>query len=145
MQPLIYTYAITAVTSQRRALFVRISNAELMVETLFRYRDEGRFLLHGFAIMPEHIHVLMTPNAGHTMERCVQCIKGGYSHAIRKEFAGEIWHPGYYSHRIRDLEDFENQLAYIALNPQRRRLADHPYVHTKFADRLDARPVWFVP
>jgi putative transposase len=140
MQSAINTYAITAVTNQRQALFVRTSNAELVVQTLFHYRDESRYLLHGFAIMPEHVHVLLTPNSGQTIERCVQCIKGGYSHAIRKQYAGEIWQPGYHSHRIRDLVDFQNQLAYVADNPGRRHLSDYLYVHTKFLGQLDTLP-----
>ena len=136
----IYTYTITTVTSQRRSIFIRTANAELLVDTLFHYRDQRRYLLHGFAIMPEHIHILITPTEHQTLERCALCIKGGYSHAIRKQFEGEIWQPGYHAHRIRDAADFQNQLAYIANNPERRRLHDHPHVHTKFSDRLDPTP-----
>ena len=83
------TYSITTVTFQRRALFRRTANAELLVKTIFGYREQGRFLLHGFAVMPEHLHVLLTPANGQTVERCVQCIKGGFSFAVREQFAGE--------------------------------------------------------
>jgi putative transposase len=56
------TYALTAVADQRRRRFQVTANADLLIATLFRYRDQGRFLLHGFAIMPEHFHVLLTPS-----------------------------------------------------------------------------------
>ncbi|SRR5258708_39983902 len=112
------TYALTTATYQRRAILVRTENAELLLNTLFHYRDEGRYLLHGFAIMPEHVHVLLTPSDAQTIERCAQCVKGGFSHRIREQFRGEIWQQGFHEHRIRDAEDFENQLAYIAPTPR---------------------------
>ena len=55
------THAVTTVTSQRRALFQRTANAELLQQLLFRYRDQGRYQLHGFVIMPDHVHLLLTP------------------------------------------------------------------------------------
>jgi len=140
-----YTYALTAVSYGRRAIFVRTTTAELFMKTLFRYRDQGRFSLHGFVIMPEHVHVLLTPNANLNIERCVQLIKGGFSFAVREQFAGEVWQGGYHDHRIRDLEDFNNQLRYIADNPGRRRLSGHEFVHTRCLDRMDAVPESFLP
>jgi putative transposase len=85
------TYAITTVTYSRRALFLKTANAESLVNILFHYRDQGRYLLHGFAVMPEHLHVLLTPATGQIIERCAQCIKGGFSHEMRTHFRGEIW------------------------------------------------------
>jgi putative transposase len=102
-----------------------------------------RYQLHGFAIMPEHLHVLLTPSVNQTIERCAQCIKGGFSHEVRAQFAGEVWQPGFHEHRIRDGEDYRRQLEYIAANPERRQLADYPFVHTRFLDRLDPMPAHF--
>jgi putative transposase len=61
------TFAITAITHERRRIFQRTSNADLMLSTLFRYREQDRFQLHGFVIMPDHIHVLLTPALDHTI------------------------------------------------------------------------------
>ncbi len=134
------TYALTTVTYQRRALFVRTANAELLLTTLFHYRDQGRYKLHGFVIMPEHLHVLLTPSSNQTIERCAQCIKGGFSHEVRAQFAGEVWQPGFHEHRIRNSHDFQNQLDYIAANPERRHLQDCAFVHTRFLERIDPMP-----
>jgi REP element-mobilizing transposase RayT len=81
-----YTYALTTATYPRRSLFVRTANAKLMVETFFHYRDQVRYLLLGFAIMPEHLHVLLSPSSGQTIEHCAQCIKGGFSHEFERSF-----------------------------------------------------------
>lgn len=124
--------------------FVRAANAELLMQTLFRYRETGRFALHGFAIMQEHVHVLLTPLGDNTIERCVQLIKGGYSYTIRKQFPGEVWNSGYHDHRVRDREDFENQLRYIADNPTRRGLKEHEFVHTRFPCVMDSIPGYLV-
>jgi putative transposase len=131
------THAITLLTHQRRSLFTRTANAELMLEILFRYRIQNRYLLHAFAIMPDHMHILITPSPEHTLPRCLQFIKGGYSHAIREQFKSEVWHPGHYEHRIRDQEDFINQKHYISKTPERRHLANHPYIHTNHLNQID--------
>ena len=138
------TYAITTVTNQRRALLQSTINADLLLKTLFQYRDKGRYQLHGFAIMPEHIHVLLTPTEDQTVERCAQCIKGGFSHALPLKLPGGIWQPSFHQHRIRDAEDFQNQLSYIAQNPTRRHLQNHPWVHTNYPDKLDPIPIHFL-
>ncbi len=136
------TYAITVLTHQRRSHFQRTANAELFITTLFRYRDAGKFGVHGFVVMPDHVHVLITPAIDHSTARCIQLIKGGYSHAVRVQSPGEIWHSGYHEHRIRDAEDFAAQKQYIANNPNRKHLDNYAHVHTdpNHSDRLDEAP-----
>src|SRR3981081_2603254 len=55
------TYAVTISTYQQHRHFQRTANAELFIATLFRYREVGKFLLHGFVVMPDHVHVLTHP------------------------------------------------------------------------------------
>jgi putative transposase len=139
------TYALTTVTHSRHRVFQRTTLAELLIETLFRYRDAGRFQLHAFVVMPDHIHVLLTPAPDQTIERCAQLVKGGFSFAARKDYPGEIWQPGYHAHRLTDSADLQAQLAYITNNPIRKHLTDHPHIHTAppYALRLDSPPETF--
>jgi putative transposase len=132
------TYALTAVTHDRIRLFQRTANAEILLSTLFRHREQTRYLLHGFVIMPDHLHILITP--AESIEKSAQLIKGGFSFAIRHQYKGEIWQEGFHEHRVRDLEDFHNQLLYIANNPARKGYENHPFVHTAFPDKLDHPP-----
>ena len=80
------TYALTTGTHQRHRIFQRTESAELMIATIFRYRDQARYCLHGFVVMPDHIHVLLTPNE--SIEKVAQLIKGGLlircSYAIQR-------------------------------------------------------------
>jgi putative transposase len=122
------TYFVTFSTWQRRRLFVVENYARLFLQTLYRYRREGRFQLHAFVLMPEHIHLLLTPAPDVTLEHAIQLIKGGYSHALgsilgRKR---EIWQRGFTDHRVRDDRDFSNHRNYIHRNPVEGRLVSDP-------------------
>jgi putative transposase len=134
------TYAITILTFQRHRHFQRAANAELFITTLFHHRDKSRFQLHAFVVMPDHIHVLITPATNESTAKCIQYLKGGYSFAARQQSTGEIWHSGYHEHRIRDEDDFINQSRYIANNPARKQYANYSHVHTQYLDRLDPIP-----
>ena len=134
------THALTILTHQRRTIFTRTANADLMQATLFRHRAQQRYQLHAFAIMPDHIYVLITPSPEYALPRCIQFIKGSFSHAVREQYRGEVWHPGHYEHRIRDTEDFINQREYIAQNPTRRHLENYPHIHSQWPDQIDPMP-----
>ncbi|HVP44323.1 MAG TPA: transposase [Terriglobales bacterium] len=112
------TYFVSTQTWQRRNLFRTDELAQLLIDTVVGYRDRGRFLLHEFVIMPNHLHLLITPS-GITLERAMQFIKGGYSHVVtetgRKSL--EVWQKGFADHRIRDAEDYERHRGYIHDNP----------------------------
>ena len=51
-----------------------------------------------------------------------------------------FWHSGYHEHRIRDADDYNAQLVYIANNPARKHYEDYPHVHTGYLDRIDPIP-----
>ncbi|HEV2578823.1 MAG TPA: transposase [Acidobacteriaceae bacterium] len=75
------TFFITTQTYNRRRLFQTPTTAQLFLETLQHYRREGHYKLHAFVVMPDHIHLLLTPNEI-TLERAVQLIKGGFSRRL---------------------------------------------------------------
>jgi putative transposase len=110
------TFFVTSATFNRRRLFQVAANAELFLETLQLYRHEGRYKLHAFVVMPDHIHLLLTPQ-GITIERAVGLIKGGFSHRVGSKFP--VWQRGFTDHRIRDRNEFGMRLNYIHQNPVR--------------------------
>jgi len=123
------TYFVTFSTWQRRRLFVVENYARLFLKTLYHHRREGRFQINAFVLMPEHVHLLLTPAPSVTIEHAVQLIKGGYSHALgsilgRKR---EIWQRGFTDHRIRDEQDFLQHRNYIHRNPVERNLVFYPH------------------
>ena len=122
------TYFVTFSTWQRRRLFVVENYVRLFLQTLYRYRREGRFQLHAFVVMPEHVHLLLTPTTDVTLEHAVQLIKGGYSHALGSTLGRkrEIWQRGFTDHRIRNERDFLHHQNYIHRNPVERGLVSDP-------------------
>jgi putative transposase len=119
------TYFVTFLTWQRRRLFVVDNYARLFLKTLYGYRRQGAFRLHAFVLMPEHVHLLLTPLGDVTLERALQLIKGGYSRAFGLEFGPkEIWQRGFTDHRIRDAGDYESHRVYIHQNPVKRGLVE---------------------
>ena len=121
------TYFVTFSTWQRTRLFVVERYTRLFLKTLYGYERHGSFQLHAFVVMPEHVHVLITPNT--TLERAVQLIKGGYSHAFGSELGRhkEVWQRGFTDHRIRDAADFELHRSYIHQNPVKRGLVQNAF------------------
>jgi putative transposase len=120
------TYFVTFSTWERRRLFVVESYVRLFLKTLYGYRKQGRFELHAFVLMPEHVHLLLTPELSITFERSIQFIKGGYSHALGVELGrkSEVWQRGFTDHRIRDAADFDVHRVYIHENPVKRGLVE---------------------
>ncbi len=120
------TFFVTFATWQRRRRFVVESYARLFLKILYGYRRQGRFELHAFVVVPEHVHLLLTPATEVTLERSIQLIKGGFSHALGVELGrkGEVWQRGFTDHRIRDAADFDAHRVYIHENPVKRGLVE---------------------
>ena len=121
-------YFVTTKAWEGQPLFQSERMAKLFLETLFHYRKEGKFQVHEFVLMPNHVHMLLTPMPGNTIERAMQLIKGGFSHRAGKELGmnREIWQRGYVDHRIRDAQDYARHREYIRSNPIRAHLVGAP-------------------
>jgi putative transposase len=134
------TYFVTTKTCDNRSLLQVTENTDVVVEILLRHGTACAYRLHEFVIMPNHLHVLLTPGANTTLEKAMQLIKGGSSYEIHKRrgHCMEIWQPGFHEQTIRNAEDFRNKAEYIWMNPVKAKLAerrmDWPYssVHPRF-------------
>jgi REP-associated tyrosine transposase len=118
------TYFVTTGTECGRAILQRDAAAELFLQTVYDYRSQGRFWVHAFVVMPDHVHVIITP--AEALERAMQFIKGGFSFRASRQLGlpTEIWARGFTDHRIRDESDFIIHRNYIHLNPVRRHLVE---------------------
>jgi putative transposase len=140
------SYFVTTKSWEGCSAFQVTETAEILLTTLFHYRDSGAYLLHEFVIMPDHLHLMLTPNSQTSLEKAVQLIKSGSSHRIHRERDGrtEIWQVGFHDWTIRDLDDWRAKSNYIRMNPVKARLCEHiedwPYssAGSKFA--LDGVP-----
>jgi putative transposase len=122
------------VTWQRTVLFRKELVAQLMLHVLAHYREQKKYDLHEFVIMPDHIHLLLTPAADISLERTMQLIKGGFSYRLGRtppDNANKrlIWQESFTNHRIRNEQDFAQHAGYIRMNPVRARLAERPELY----------------
>jgi putative transposase len=113
------TYFITTDAWQKRSVFQVTETAEIVVQRILACRDNGSYLLHEFVLMPDHLHLLITPGYEMSLEKAIQLIKGGSSFLINKSRGAkmEIWQSGFHDWTIRDGVDFEAKAQYIRANP----------------------------
>jgi putative transposase len=139
---------VTSETWGRRELFRNERWVNLLIDTLYRYKGTA-YLLHEFVIMPDHIHVLLTPLT--SLEKAIQFIKGGFSYRVKKELGSnmEVWQKGFSDHRIRDANDYEIHGFYIRQNSVRKHLCEQaqnfPYSSAHSGFELDPAPQGLKP
>jgi REP-associated tyrosine transposase len=140
------SYFVTTKCWQGRCIFQVPEIADILLQTIFDYRERKAYLLHEFVVMPDHLHLLLTPSASTTLEKAIQLVKGGSSHRIHKEHNQkmEIWQQGFYDWTIRDAQDWQTKVDYIRMNPIRAQLVqvseDWPYSSASGKFALDPIP-----
>src|ERR1700677_4170171 len=126
----------TTKTSMARRILQSERNAMLLIEVLRSNVAAGRFELHDFVVMPDHLHLLMRIPSNMTIERAMQLVKGGFSYRLRKEygFQGEVWQRGFSEVRVNDRQSWLRYREYIGQNPVKAGLVDsaeqYPYSYT---------------
>jgi putative transposase len=127
-----------------RALLQSERNATLLIDVMRSYVAAGKFQIHDFVVMPNHVHLLIRVHGEITIEKAMQFIKGGFSFRLRKEFGyvGEVWQRGFSELRVDNRQSFLRYRDYIAQNPVKAGLADSPekfpYCFTYLAKRKAA-------
>ena len=92
--------------------------ARLVVNSLRRGVELGHYLLHAFVVMPNHVHVLLTPRV--PPSRLLQSLKG-YTARQANRILGRIgesfWQRESYDHWVRDEPEWHRIKVYIENNP----------------------------
>ncbi len=136
------TYFVGFQSAGRKPFFRHERWANLFLNVLEQYRNT--YLLHAYVVMPDHVHLLLTPVE--SLEKSIQLIKGGFSYRAKREleWPEDVWQAGFSDHRIRDLQDFYSHIVYIEQNPVRARLCANAeeYLYSSLAKTiaLDAVP-----
>jgi putative transposase len=114
------------------------------VTILGKVRSKRNFLLLGFVVMPEHVHLLISEPRGSNPSKVLQVLKQQVSRALRKKrkvaptgqlslkFAavqGEekhFWQRRFYDFNVWSERKFWEKLEYMHANPVKRGLVLHP-------------------
>jgi putative transposase len=146
-----FTFFVSAQASERERLLQSDRIARLLLQVLFLYRRQGKYLLHEFVVMPNHFHLLISPSVEVTLERALQLIKGRCSFEAGKRFSlkGVLWQRSFHDRRMRDLAEYMQFRKYIYSNPIKAGLvvspSDYRYSSAYPGFKLDPIPQWLKP
>ncbi len=123
-----WTYFVTTKAWQNVSVFQVQQSAEIVVGKILEYRDKKNYLLHEFVLMPNHLHLLLTPSETVSLEKAVQLIKGGSSHEIHivRRNKMQIWQSGFRESRVKDFAEYKIKTDYIRFNPIAAKLVEEP-------------------
>ena len=121
------TFFITINCKERgRAQISKDPVARALLESVAFYQSSGKWWCHLFRLMPDHLHGLFIFPRQLQMRQIIASWKS--YHARRN---GIVWQDGFFDHRIRNDDEFQEKAAYIRNNPVRTGLVetapDWPY------------------
>lgn len=100
-----------------------------LVASALRHFDGSRCDLHAWVIMPNHVHVLLTPQTGETLSAILHSWKSFTANKANKMLGRsgeEFWQRESYDHLVRDEDDFWRLGEYIRNNPVKAGLCKSP-------------------
>ena len=88
-------------------------------ERSFYSFDGERYRLHAWTIMPNHVHVLLTPMPGMALGTIISSWKRYTARQSNRLLgrSGAFWQDDYWDRFIRNEQHFEAAVSYIDLNP----------------------------
>jgi REP element-mobilizing transposase RayT len=93
---------------------------------------EKRYILRVALVMPDHVHLILTPGTDETLRTVVslveimKALKGASAHAINRRAGnhGAIWQEESFDRIVRSSESLDAKIAYILENPVRKGLVN---------------------
>jgi putative DNA methylase len=98
-----------------------------MVADAIRYRDAKEYELHAYVVMPNHVHILITPRVD--VSRLMQSLKRFTARQGNRMLGltGQtFWQDESYDRLVRNQSEFDRIAAYIERNPVTAGLAGSP-------------------
>jgi putative transposase len=141
------TFLVTTTTAGRQPLLAEPRPATLVADALQWLRREGRIWLHGYTIMPDHLHVVLTVLAPYTVDAIMHSLKSYAAKGINaaRNTSGPVWASAYRESALRTPGQVRRALAYTRDNPTRAGLVAPPEVHAYtcvFEGRDDLLDPW---
>jgi putative transposase len=136
---------------QRRPFFRNNAYCDLFLKILDRVRSRYRFVVLGYVVMPEHVHLLVSEPQRETLSTAIQALKLGFVRSIRCAGAvvaaprsrktgetwgtplsgtpvrpGRFWQARFYDFNVWTEHKRIEKLRYIHRNPVERGLVTSP-------------------
>jgi putative transposase len=134
----------------RGVVFGESAECELFLVFLRKSAERHGVLLHAFAIMSTHAHLIVTPSAVDSIAKMIQSVGARYARFFntRHQRSGAVWEGRYRAHIIDTDRYFFTCLRYVERNPVDAGIVAHPdeYRWSSYgAHALDVWPSWLTP
>ncbi|MGB6743189.1 MAG: transposase [Terracidiphilus sp.] len=114
---------ITFSCYHRLAYLGRAELRDLFELSLERMRRKYRFVVAGYVVMPEHVHLLVSEPKISTLDRAIQSLKLSVTQQQEKR---PFWLTRYYDFNVFTAEKTTEKLRYMHRNPVVRGLVEKP-------------------
>jgi len=123
------TYHVTSRTNRKTDAFSGNGGQRILLQVIREAEEKYGFILHNFCIMPNHFHLLITPQGETNLSRIIQWIKT--KSAKRWNFTNNLtdhfWGERFYSRPIKNEEEYNIVFNYIDQNPVKAGLVSNPH------------------
>ncbi len=99
-----------------------------IVQNSLLHFDDQRYRLSAWVLMPNHVHLLLTPAASMSLSEIMKSFKSYTSHEANKilKRSGRFWMEDYFDRYVRDQKHFTSAISYIENNPVKAGLCKRP-------------------
>jgi replication-associated recombination protein RarA len=89
-----------------------------IVEEVLRHDDGSKYRLEEFVVMPNHVHVLVSPLGRHTLSEMTQAWKSTVAHRVNELLGrtGTFWQKESFDHIVRSAQQAQRFREYIQKN-----------------------------
>lgn len=111
---------------RRQPLLASALAYETFEQELETVRRRYRFVVAGYVLMPEHVHLLMSEPSVATLATVLQVLKQQTSKKLKDPRQAQFWQRRYYDFNVYAEEKTAEKLKYMHRNPVVRRLVAKP-------------------
>jgi REP element-mobilizing transposase RayT len=118
------TYFVTFATWKRAPL--QPEARSITLEVIVR-DHRNAYWLHSAVVMPDHVHIVLTPYEEWRLPQVMQRIKSVSAHLVNRALRrhGVLWQDESFDRILRSEEDIRRKCEYVCENPVRAGLVDH--------------------
>ena len=119
-------YFATLCARDKGNVFLHELLARHVIDSLMWCRESGRFRIYAYCLMPDHLHMAVSPGDPHvSLSDSIGAFKSFTTTASWKlGFDGQLWQRSWYDHIARREEDVLAICKYILENPVRKLLVE---------------------
>jgi putative transposase len=126
--------------NQQQAVFLLERDYQKFISSLRKYKKKYRFLLYGFCLMPNHVHLVGEPLEIKNLSKFMQCLNRSYTAYFNKRYdkVGHLWQGRFKSKVIVKDRYVLDCIQYIEFNPVRANIVKSAanYLWSSYRERL---------